>query len=145
MSAISIAATAKANSRTDQTVGGFRPIGRLIPSVMRKMRALRPRKTAEELRGITGKSLRAAERWLADARSMSAEDFIRLLLSEHGVPVIETLVAELPEQKRLIFWARVKKAVRRAELSASLKRQREELDQLEFPSGPADLRRSRRR
>jgi hypothetical protein len=141
------ATIAKANPGTDHLAGrndrsvGRRPFGR-IGYVLDAARKAWPQKTAAVLAARTGRTVRAAERWLAGTRDMSAEDFIALLTSDRGADILEALILSLPERDRAFFWARVKRSIRRADLAQRIKADREEYEQLAFPAGPADMRRS---
>lgn len=147
MASASSLAVRNANLGTDHLAGrndrsvGRRPFGR-IARVLDAARKAWPHKTAAVLASRTGRTVRAAERWLAGTRDMSAEDFIALLTSDRGADILEALILSLPERERLFFWSRVKRCIRRAELAQRIKADREEYEQLAFPPGPADTRRS---
>jgi hypothetical protein len=104
MSAISIGGRRNANSITGQLVGNDRPKRRAILPVMLAARSLWPRKTAAELAGLTGASLRTAERWLAGERTLSMDALAALIRSERGLDFLVALMADAEPT----WWRRVK-------------------------------------
>jgi hypothetical protein len=71
---------------------------------MHVARSLWPRKTAAELAGLTGASLRTAERWLAGERELSTGALAALIRSEHGLDFLVALMADAEPA----WWCRAK-------------------------------------
>jgi transcriptional regulator with XRE-family HTH domain len=103
MTAISIDARGKANVGTVRLVGKNRPRGRSISPAMRVARGLWPSKTANELAGLTGASVRTAERWLAGERTLSAGALSALLRSEYGLDFLAAVMADAQPR----WWQRI--------------------------------------
>lgn len=128
--------TEKATRPVEQLFGGLsqnpRTAVRSNSPVVRAARRLWPEKTAAHLalRGET--TLRAAEYWLAGRREPSFTAFLALLTSDEGVTFLEAIVGDLPAPRQAIFWARMKRAVRKHELRVSRKKDEAELRQLEL-------------
>lgn len=126
---------AKANSDPDQLVGQYRPAGqadrqnqhdrpagrnrpagRTNPSVMAAVRRHYPQATAASLAVLTGQTLRAAERQLAEEREISTEGLVALLRSDLGFEVLEAVMNAVPAPSRPAWWRRLSRTASRAEL-----------------------------
>lgn len=106
MGAASTSGIADANRSTDAAFGRIDTAVRPIASVMQKLRALYPLKTAANIAARAGVSVRAAESWLSDDRDMGTDAFVALICSEDGFAVLEAIMTAMPARTRPRWWAR---------------------------------------
>jgi hypothetical protein len=141
MSAASLAAREKATISSVQLDGEHRvegrspdrPVGRHFRTATSVMRAMFPRKSAYEVASRAGVQVRAAERWLAGTREMGAEQLLTFIASDKGAEFIELLINGLPRNKRVIFWARLERAAKRALKEERIRKLQDEIEQLRLP------------
>jgi len=90
---------------------------------------------------LLGALVRAAERWLAGTREMSAEALIGLITSDIGHEILEALIDDLPLGRRAIFWNRVARMARRKVIDEKIRvlREEREKDQLDLLESRASI------
>jgi hypothetical protein len=107
---------------------------RALDVVMQKLRDLYPLKTAANIAVRTGVCRRAAEYWLSPdegaRRDMSADAFIKLLQSEDGFTILQSIMESMPEKQRPRWWARHANIARMAEIEMLQAEQERMLRQL---------------
>lgn len=133
MSSASLAASGKATRPPVHLDGGLRPPGRYFCAATSAMRAMFPRKSAYEVSSRAGVQVRAAERWLAGTREMGAEQLLTFIASDKGAEFLELLINGLPRGKRVIFWARLERAAKRALKEERIHTLQDEIEQLRLP------------
>ncbi|MCB1499736.1 MAG: hypothetical protein KDK07_08075 [Bauldia sp.] len=101
------------------------------------MRDLFPQKTAHEVAARSGVQIRAAERWLAGTRAMGAEQLLGFIASDRGAEFLEALINGLPRNRRVIFWARLERAAKRALKEERIRTLADELEQLSLDDRPS--------
>jgi hypothetical protein len=99
--------------------------------VMRAVQAFWPTKTMIELRGATGASERMIQYWLANKYALSAADLAKLLRTDAGLAILESIMAG----SRPTWWKRFKRSSQLAALRAEQERQRKQIAQLELEFG----------
>jgi hypothetical protein len=87
-----------------------------------------PVKPANQLRAITGASLRTCKYWLAGRHDPSFADLIALLRSEDGFAVLQHLMADA----RPAWWRGIVRAKSLSRMRKELEEQRRRIEQLEL-------------
>jgi hypothetical protein len=83
---------AKANSGTDSSVGVSDSLVGRWAALRNLFKAIWPKKTAVHLALVCDTTVRQAERIIGDEQGIGAAALVRLLRSEHGGDVLETLM-----------------------------------------------------
>lgn len=136
MTATSPNTVADAKSVTEQVFGFQSPAVRAIGAVMRRLQDYfsKNEKPIANIAVHARVSTRAVEYWFAkDAaqrRTMSAEAFVALLLSDVGGEVLDAMMKSLPARERPRWWLRHSNTARMAEIERLQAEQDEEIKQL---------------
>lgn len=115
MTAASVAATGKSNSRTERTGPKATSKFRLISIIAKQAKELWRNKVAVELAVRAGVSDRTAENYLAGDRSINGNALARLLQSDAGPIFLKAIIDDLPPSKRDRWDREFERAAARAE------------------------------
>lgn len=126
MTATSARTAENAKNGTDDSVGQSRRGSRLNADVMRISRDCFPVKTSHHLADITGYSVRACERWLAESVVIPADALASLLQSEWGRDFLSAVMTDYTPR----WWLKLKAWIQAVDLAEAERKHRRKLREL---------------